>query len=108
MTHAQNPSNTPSNAITADADAEAYKQVQHYGRALIKVRTELADMWLEDSEAGRALIEEPFTGSFSWGAFLIEDCLKDEDRELAKKLLWLVEYDVSLICEWKAELMYYI
>lgn len=48
MAHAQNSESTPSN--TATTDAESYEQAQYCGRALMKVRTEGAEMEIEDSK----------------------------------------------------------
>ncbi|CAD6579571.1 MAG: hypothetical protein ASARMPRED_009183 [Alectoria sarmentosa] len=86
MAHAQNPWGTPSNTMTSDA--EAYRQAQYYGRALIKVRIEQAEMRIREGRLMRALIEEPFTGSFKWRVWEQENSLEADDEEFTQKLLW--------------------
>ncbi len=91
MAHARTSSIAPSNqTITTAADANAYHYALYYGRAVIKLRTEDADMEVEDSDTYQAFIEEPFDGSFTQRMMERNEGLRDDDDELAVKLLWSV------------------
>ncbi len=91
MADARTSSNAPSNeTITTAADANAYHYAQYYGRAIIKLRTEEANMGVEDSDTYQAFIEEPFDGSFTQRIIERHEVLRDDDDELAVKLLWSV------------------
>ena len=87
MAHTQNPHGPSSTS----ADAEAYQQAQHSGRALTKVRTERADMSVEGSQTYQNLIEEPFTGPWSKHIMMKHWSFEFEDEEFTRKLLWWVQ-----------------
>lgn len=78
----------PSSTCT---DAEAYQQVQRYGRALIKVRTKRAEMSVEGSQFYQSLIEDPHPRRISvpsmrrLALFNFDDA---DDKKVARKLLW--------------------